>query len=98
MRRCGLLQPAKFEAVIVGLLLAASLAPFVVPAIPVATDLPKHLFVARVYADYHHPAFRFSEYFERLPRAVPTFLVTLLLAPAMKVVEPYTAGKLFFVA
>jgi hypothetical protein len=77
---------------------AVSAAPFVAPSIPVATDLPKHLFVARVYADYHRPEFRFPEYFELTPRPVPTSLVTLLLASTVRVVEPYTAGKLFFAA
>jgi hypothetical protein len=80
------------------LCLAAALAPFVLPAVPIGADLPKHLFVARVYSAYDDPSFRFPEYFELNPRPVPTFLVTFLLALAMKVVAPFTAAKLFLVA
>jgi hypothetical protein len=76
----------------------AALAPFVLPEIPIGADLPKHLFVARVYSAYDNAAFRFREYFELSPRPVPTFLVTALLALAMKVVTPFTAAKLFLVA
>lgn len=72
-----------------------ALSPFLLPHIPVATDLPKHMMVARVVADYSNPLYRYANHFtiEWEPR--PTVLGALVLAGLAKVMDPFVAAKAY---
>ncbi len=80
----------------VGLLLAVT--PFVLPRIPVGTDLLKHVMVARVLDRYHDPMLRYDQSFELLVRARSTALSEIFLAGLERLVPPLGALKVFMVA
>jgi len=82
--------------VIIGLLLA--IAPFVVPRIPVGTDLLKHGMMAHVLNHFHDPALRYDQSFEVLVRARSTALSELSLAGLERFLPPFEALKAFLVA
>jgi hypothetical protein len=83
-------------AITTGCTILASL-PFVVPPRPVSSDLVKHLLVARVLSEYHSPVLAYSESFALDLRPRPTLLPILVLAGLMKVMDPFTAAKAFYV-
>lgn len=53
----------RLEAVVAFICLMLAVAPFVVPAIPVGTDLPKHVFVAQVLSHYSDPQLKYAQHF-----------------------------------
>lgn len=79
-----------------GLLLAV--APFVLPRIPVGTDMLKHVMMAHVLNHYHDPLLRYDQSFEVLVRARSTALSELSLAGLERVFPPFGALKAFMVA
>ncbi len=76
---------------------AVALVPFLLPAIPVGTDIIKHLMVARVLADYRDPVLAYSQHFWVHWRPTPTSLGDLTLAGLVQVFEPIIAAKAYFV-
>ncbi len=81
---------------VAGLLLAV--APFVLPRIPVGTDLLKHAMMAHVLNHYHDPVLRYDQSFDVLVRARSTALAELSLAGLERVFPPYQSLKVFLVA
>ena len=81
---------------VAGLLLAVS--PFVIPRIPVGTDMLKHVMMAQVLNHYHDPLLRYDQSFEVLIRARSTALSELSLAAFERVLPPFDALKLFMAA
>jgi len=77
--------------------LVIALMPFVLPAVPVGTDLLKHLMAARVLADYSDPFLRYREHFEIHWRPTATILGDLTLAGLVKIFDPLVAAKTYFV-
>jgi hypothetical protein len=77
--------------------LVVALMPFVLPVVPVGTDLLKHLMAARVLADYSNPILRYSEHFEIHWRPTATILGDLTLAGLVKIFDPLVAAKAYFV-
>ncbi|HEV2444309.1 MAG TPA: hypothetical protein VGS58_00245 [Candidatus Sulfopaludibacter sp.] len=80
---------------VAGLLLA--IAPFVIPRIPVGTDLLKHVLMAYILNHYHDPVLRYDHYFEVLWRARSTAVSELSLAALERVLPPFDALKAFLV-
>jgi len=84
--------------VILALCFVIAVLPFLVPAIPAATDAAKHLMVARVLADYSDPLLGYSRYFTIVWRPIPSILGDLALAALVKLSEPLLAVKLYYLA
>jgi hypothetical protein len=75
----------------------AALAPFLLPPVPVGTDLIKHLLAARVLANYSDPALHYSEHFSIQWRPTATVLGDLTLAGLIRLFDPIVAVKAYFV-
>ncbi len=82
---------------IVGLYVITALLPFIVPDIPVGTDLYKHLMAARVLANYGNSLLGYYHYFQICWRPVPTALGDLTLTAFVKVFSPIAALKAYFI-
>lgn len=92
------LTPGRLALVIVALCFVIAVLPFLVPAIPVGTDVGKHLMVARVLADYSNPLLGYNRYFTILWRPLPAVLGDLTLAGLVKLSDPLLAVKLYYLA
>lgn len=73
----------------------AALSPFLLPHIPVGTDLPKHVMVARVVASYNDARFGYANHFDLDLGPRPTFLGALTLAGLAKILDPFDAAKAY---
>lgn len=87
---------ARVWSVISILCLLAAPLPFIIPALPVGTDLYKHVMVARVLADFQSTFFGYSKYFSIQWWPHPSMLGDLTLAALLKVLGPIDATKAYF--
>jgi hypothetical protein len=85
------------EAAVAVVCIALAVAPFVVPAIPVGTDLPKHAFVAQVLSHYSDPQLKYAEHFRLVLRPRSTVLAEMALAGLMLLAAPFAAVKILMV-
>ena len=73
----------------------AALSPFLLPDIPVGTDLPKHVMVARVLAFYNDTKYGYANHFDLDLEPRPTVLGALTLAGLAKGLKPFDAAKAY---
>ncbi len=73
----------------------AALAPFVLPRIPVGTDIPKHVMVAHVLSSYHEAKYGYPNHFDLDLGPRPTVLGELVLAGLQKILDPFDAAKAY---
>jgi hypothetical protein len=73
----------------------AALSPFLLPHIPVGTDLPKHVMVARVVASFDEARYGYANHFSLELRPRPTILGALTLAGLVKALDPFDAAKAY---
>ena len=91
--------PGKALAMVCGIAgVALACLPYYAAAVPPMADLPAHVLVARIVADYSDAALRFSDYFTVEWAASPTALFYLVLVPLQKVVGPFTDARLYLTA
>ena len=69
--------------------------PFYAALVPPMADLPAHVLVARIVAEYADASLRFSDYFTVEWAASPTVLFYLVLVPLQKIVGPFTDARLY---
>jgi len=77
---------------LVGVLL--SCLPFYVSLLPAMTDVPAHVLVARIIANYDDPVLRYSDYFQIQWAITPTALFYVLLVQLQKLVGPYWDARI----
>ena len=77
------------------LCILAAMAPFILPRIPVGTDLPKHVLVARVLGSYNQAKYGYANHFDIDLAPRPTILGELALAGLAKVLDPFDAAKAY---
>src|SRR5947209_18310398 len=90
----GLLERVA-SPVLIALSLIAALLPFIAPAIPVGTDLAKHVLVAKVLADYNNPLLKYREHYDLEIEPRSTMLGELALAGLVKYFDPFVAAKIY---
>jgi hypothetical protein len=80
-------------ATVLGVVL--SCLPFYTSIVPPMADLPAHVLVARIVAQYGDSTFRFSEFFTVQWNVAPTALFYLLFVPLQKIVGPFSDGRVY---
>jgi hypothetical protein len=83
------------SGVLTVVVLLLTLAPFILPAIPVGTDLPKHVLVAHIINQYDGAAYRYPSYFSLESGFHSTMLGEYVMAALCRYVDPFVGAKLY---
>ncbi|MGA3128222.1 MAG: hypothetical protein ABSD13_16090 [Candidatus Korobacteraceae bacterium] len=75
-----------------------TLAPFILPAIPVGTDLPKHVLIATIINNYNSPVFQFNKFFDVEKGFHATMLGEYILALFCRYFDPFIGAKIYLTA
>lgn len=87
---------ARQQIILTIVLLLATIAPFTAPPIPVGTDTPKQLMIARIVAEYHNPVLAYARDYTLDLKPRSTVFATLALAALVKVMDPFLAVRVLF--
>lgn len=88
-------QFTAIELAIAVIAIFVTVAPFAIPQIPVATDLPKHVLVGNVLAHFHDSRLAYLRDFALVYRPRATVLGELALAALIALLPPFVAVKVY---
>lgn len=95
-RKRSVMRPA--DLAVLALLSFCVVLPIWIVRYPAAQDYWNHLLKAKIVADYGDPGLGYSRFYRILLLPIPNIASTLVMALAMKLFAPMTAGKLFLSA